>query len=69
MEAWLKDETNQEHEIVANRISGYTCVKEYLRVHHNLLLEDFLYPLKQDFEMLKNVKIEPGYQVRFYLYH
>ena len=68
MEAWATNETNQKNKIVPNKISGYASVKEYLRVHYNLLLEDFLHPLKQDLEILKNVKIETDYQVSFHLY-
>ena len=46
-------------------MSGYASVKEYLRIHYNLLLEDFLYPIKQDLAILKNMKLESGEQVIF----
>lgn len=65
MSAWQRCDTNQEQEIVSNKMSGYSSVNEYLRIHHNLLLEDFLHPLKQDLEIIKNMKFESKDQVIF----
>ena len=62
--AWQRSDINQE--LVPNKMSGYASVKEYLRIHYNLLLEDFLYPLKQDLEKLKNMKFESRDQVMYH---
>ena len=61
--AWQRSDMNQE--LVPNKMSGYASVNEYLRIHYNLLLEDFLYPLKQDLEKLKNMKFESRDQVKY----
>ena len=65
MSVWQRNETNREEKILPNKMSGYTSVNEYLQIHYNLLLEDFLHPIKQDLAILKNMKLESGEQVIF----
>ena len=66
-EIWSANKIDKEIRLLPNKICGYTSVQEYLDIHYNLLQEDFLYPLKQDLELLKSVRIETGCQVNFSL--
>ena len=58
MEIWRKGDTapRVSYNLIPNKIKGYNSTEEYLKIHFSLLLEDFLYPLKKDLQILKDKK-------------